>query len=152
MSQKPYVYTFIRKDISKEQQIVQTAHATLQAGFVFEMPAEISNLVLLEVENEAELKMISEKLYEIGICHYMFFEPDNDMGFSAIATRPVFEKKERNFFSKWKLFKSQCSCSVNSGNNERPLGFFEKFISDQKPLPPEFQKVLNDNFWELLET
>lgn len=25
------------------------------------------------------------------------------------------------------------------------------FIANQKPLPPEFQKIINDNFWELLE-
>ncbi len=29
--------------------------------------------------------------------------------------------------------------------------FTEKFISNQKDLPPEFQKVVDDNFWELLE-
>jgi len=27
-----------------------------------------------------------------------------------------------------------------------------KFVADQKPLPTEFQKVLDDNYWELLAT
>lgn len=29
--------------------------------------------------------------------------------------------------------------------------FINDFAKQQVPLPPEFQKVLNDNFWELLE-
>jgi len=29
--------------------------------------------------------------------------------------------------------------------------FLNDFIEQQEPLPPEFQKVLDDNFWELLE-
>lgn len=28
--------------------------------------------------------------------------------------------------------------------------FYDKLASQQEPLPPEFQKVIDDNFWELL--
>ena len=30
--------------------------------------------------------------------------------------------------------------------------FFEQFVKDQKPLDPDFQKILNDNLWDLLQT
>ncbi len=29
--------------------------------------------------------------------------------------------------------------------------FHKKLVENQKDLPPEFQKVLDDHFWELLE-
>jgi hypothetical protein len=32
-----------------------------------------------------------------------------------------------------------------------PVNAIGKFIDEQQPLPPEFRKVLNDNYWELLE-
>jgi hypothetical protein len=30
------------------------------------------------------------------------------------------------------------------------LDFFNNLASQQKPLEPEFQKVLDDNFWDLI--
>lgn len=147
MSEKAYVYALIRKDISAEQQIVQTAHATLEAGFRFQMPKSVANLIVLEIADEPALRMASDKLMMLGIDHHMFFEPDNNMGFSAIATRPITEKRERNIFSKWKLFmQKSCSCSVSKGEVQ-----IEKFVSSQQQLPREFQHVIDKNFWELLE-
>jgi len=29
--------------------------------------------------------------------------------------------------------------------------FLEKLLNNQKDLPPEFQRVIDNNFWELLE-
>lgn len=29
--------------------------------------------------------------------------------------------------------------------------FLKKFISEQEELPPEFRKVIDDHFWELIE-
>lgn len=35
---------------------------------------------------------------------------------------------------------------------EKALGeFYNKLLLNQKPLEPEFQKVLDDHFWELLD-
>ena len=60
MDNNPYTYIILRKDISKEQQIVQAAHAALEAGFRFKKPdGDVSSLIVLEVENEQELKEAS---------------------------------------------------------------------------------------------
>jgi len=101
---KPYTYTFIRKDISLEQQLVQLAHATLEAGFRFEKPIETSFLILLEVQDQDELIVASKILEDSDIDFHMFYEPDNDMKFSAICTRPVYGNRERKLFRQWKLY------------------------------------------------
>ena len=100
-----YIYTFIRRDIPHAQKIVQLGHATFEAGKLFKSANEISNLVLLSAENEAELLNISRKLDTKEIEYYMFYEPDNSMGYSAICTRPIFDPKERQFFKKWNLYR-----------------------------------------------
>ncbi len=100
----PYIYTFIRRDISPEQKIVQIGHATWEAGQRFEHPKEIASLILLSVNNEEELLEVSRRLDIRDIDHYKFFEPDNGMGYSAICTRPVYEKSERNYFKRYKLY------------------------------------------------
>jgi len=47
----PYTYVIVRKDISQEQQTVQSCHAALEAGFRFKKPEETSYLIVLEVAN-----------------------------------------------------------------------------------------------------
>lgn len=98
-----YIYTFIRSDIPFEQQIVQIGHACYEAGKRFKDDLGISSLVLLSVTGKDELADVSYRLDLSSIDHYMFFEPDNGMGYSAICTRPITDKKERSFFSKWSL-------------------------------------------------
>lgn len=43
-----YIYTFIRRDISPEQRIVQIGHACYEAGKKFQDEFGISSLILLE--------------------------------------------------------------------------------------------------------
>jgi len=52
---QPYTYILLRKDISPAQQIVQAAHAALEAGFIYDKPDETSYLIVLEVADEKEL-------------------------------------------------------------------------------------------------
>ena len=99
-----YIYTFIRKDISPEQRIVQIGHACYEAGKMFDDEYGISNLVLLEAEDEKDLMNIAKKLDIRGIDFYIFHEPDFNMGYSAICTRPIVCDRERNFFKRWDLF------------------------------------------------
>ncbi len=100
----PYIYTFIRDDISPEQKIVQLGHATWQAGLQFRDPGKVANLILLHADNEDHLESIAQELDEKGIEFYMFYEPDNMMGHSAICTRPILKESERQIFSKWELY------------------------------------------------
>jgi hypothetical protein len=55
MSNIPYTYVIIRKNISPEQQLVQSCHAALEAGFRFPKPETTSFLVALEVPNQEAL-------------------------------------------------------------------------------------------------
>jgi hypothetical protein len=103
-----YIYTFIRRDLSPEQKIVQLGHACHEAGKIlkYEENQEVSSLILLPAENERELKSIARKIDCAGIDFHMFFEPDNDMGYSAICTRPIITERERRFFSRWDLYRA----------------------------------------------
>jgi hypothetical protein len=94
-----YTYCFVRKDIPIAAQIVQTAHACLQK----EMPKDINSIVLFEVKNEDHLIKVHEYLMDRGIDSYMFFEPDYDMGYTAIATEPISEEN-RDIFKRFKMW------------------------------------------------
>jgi hypothetical protein len=103
-----YIYTFIRRDLSPEQKIVQLGHACHEAGKLLkhEEHKETSSLILLEAKDEKDLKSIARKIDCAGIDFSIFFEPDNDMGYSAICTRPIISDRERRFFSKWDLYRN----------------------------------------------
>jgi hypothetical protein len=103
-AEAPYTYVIVRKDIAPVHRMVQVGHAALEAGFRFKQPEVISYLVLLEVKNELELKAAALYLELRDIDFYMFFEPDNDMGYSAICTKPLFERRDKNIFKKWELY------------------------------------------------
>jgi hypothetical protein len=53
-----YIYTFIRKDISTAQQIVQIGHACYEAGKAFKDNNGISSLILLSAKDEDDIKDI----------------------------------------------------------------------------------------------
>lgn len=99
-----YIYVFVRQDISAEQRIVQVGHACYEAGKRFQDTLGISNLILLPASSEEELSDIAYRLDLNSIDHYMFYEPDNSMGHSALCTAPITDQKTRNFFKKWELY------------------------------------------------
>jgi hypothetical protein len=105
-SDHPYVYILVRADISIEQQIVQAGHAALEAGFRFKRPDVTSSLILLTVPDQAALKAAGERLERNGIEHHMFFEPDFGMGYSALATRPMVLKAERQSMRRYPLYRA----------------------------------------------
>jgi len=100
----PYTYVLVREDISNLQKAVQIGHAALQAGFAFDEPEKTSSIVLLSVPNEAALSAAAERLFLHGIDHHMFYEPDfGPMGYSALATKAVTSRRERNLFANYPL-------------------------------------------------
>lgn len=99
-----YIYTFIREDISHEQKIVQIGHACHEAGKRTTDP-NISSLILLSAKDQEDLESIAMRLDGKGIEFYMFHEPDNGMGFSAICTQPISDANLRGFFRRWDLFR-----------------------------------------------
>lgn len=102
---KPYTYVLIRLDIPLEQQMVQSCHAALEAGFAFEAPAVTSSLIVCTVPDQAALLEARERLARYGIRSQVFFEPSWEMGHSALASEPIFERKKRFAMNKYPLFK-----------------------------------------------
>ena len=106
----PYTYVLVRTDIALHQQTVQACHAALEAGFVFNAPARISSLIVLTVPNEAALLAARDRLSRHGIDCEVFFEPDGEMGHSALCTQPVFTKKQRKELARYPMF--SCAKSI----------------------------------------
>jgi hypothetical protein len=111
MSQEAYTYVLVRSDLRIEQQMVQAAHAALEAGFAFKAPPSTSNLVLLAVAGQDELLAAAEMLADKGVEHELFFEPDDEMGYSALATRPLFTKRERSALAGFALVRGPGTCA-----------------------------------------
>ena len=99
-----HVYVFVRSDISKPQQVVQSTHAGIavaRSGLID--PTEPSPLlVILRVESQADLFAVADLLSQHGISYRGFVEEDLDDQLTAIATRPV-EAGERKLFRDFKL-------------------------------------------------
>ena len=97
MYNERYVYVVVRKDMSPEMQMVQSCHATLEVGFKSESYKVVTNLVLFEIDNEKDLIDCSVKLQLEELDYEMFFEPDNQLGYTALATLPTYERRIKAF-------------------------------------------------------
>lgn len=95
---------FIRRDIPIADQIVQASHATLEAGRRFDWE-DHTHMVILGINNEEELLQALERTREHGIEYELFFEPDDNMGYTAACTEPI-SGKDRNVFRKYNLWRS----------------------------------------------
>lgn len=73
----------MRTDIPLADQIVQVGHACLEAGFKFQKPNEIVNLVVVGIESETHLLATLERMSLRGIRYVVFHEPDDELGFTA---------------------------------------------------------------------
>ncbi len=99
----PYMYVFVRTDLTSAQQIVQAAHATYDAGQKFVKTEYPLHLILFGVKDESALLKASERIGMYGIDHCMFFEPDFDTGYTAIATEPLYAG-QRDVMRKYDLY------------------------------------------------
>lgn len=94
----PYIYVFIRKDLSLPQQVVQSSHACIEAAKSFlSNDLEHPHLVVLGVKGEHQLYTAAQKLDKAGIRYRTFIEPDRNDEATAIATEPVFGEKRHLF-------------------------------------------------------
>lgn len=106
MSNGLHIYSIIRKDIPLADQIVQTAHSAFHAGEQYGtgVPKAIPSLILLEVKNQEELIALSQKLDANEIGYNMFFEPDDDFGYTSLTTMPL-NQHSRKLFSNLRLWR-----------------------------------------------
>jgi hypothetical protein len=84
---------------------VQVGHACLEAGSRFySNHGTPANLVLFQVQNIAELDEATVACIQAGIRLEYIFEPDDAMGYTAIATEPL-SGKMREVFRQYQLWK-----------------------------------------------
>lgn len=98
-----YSYLFIRKDLTGPQQIVQGAHAALEAGHRF---GEHSHLICFGIDSQDDLLQTAAYLDRHGIEFQMFYEPDYDTGYTAICTQPL-RGDQRKPMRRFSLLKEQ---------------------------------------------
>lgn len=84
----PITYVLVRTDIPGPQQTVQAIHAAMGSAAKFGEPAH-NHLALLAVPNRDILMSWGCRLKELGLGFQAFFEPDNEMGYSALSTAPM---------------------------------------------------------------
>jgi len=94
----------VRADLPVADQIVQVGHACLEAGRCFQ-PEEGCHLVVLSVSDEIDLRSTVRQAETLGIRCVTFYEPDDDMGFTAACTEPITSQLRCLFrrYSLWNL-------------------------------------------------
>lgn len=101
----PYVYIFVRNDIPYADIIVQASHACLEMGLGLpnpNKPKATASIVLLKARDEEHLLEIKQYIEMHEINSTIFFEPDEGMGYTAIATEPIYDR--RGIFKKFRLW------------------------------------------------
>jgi hypothetical protein len=68
--------------------------------------AETPSVVLIGLTDKPALEATILRLQRYGIDHEAFYEPDFDMGLSAIATVPITSAKHRKAMFIYKIWKS----------------------------------------------
>lgn len=99
-----YCYCLVRTDIALADQIVQVGHACIAAALQFS-PRACCRLVVLSVPGREDLLAVGEVLGREEIRYSLFFEPDNEMGFTALATEPL-NNVDRKVFKRMKLWRA----------------------------------------------
>ena len=95
---KEYAFIFVRKDISPEQIIVQSNHASIELGHRLSTAGHsITNLhiALIGVDDLSALETAGEILRENNFQYVFFLEPDMDNEVTAIASYPIKSSEKR---------------------------------------------------------
>lgn len=105
MNINPYCFLFIRQDLSLAQQIVQSNHATFEMAYTLPQSADPTtpSIVLIGVPDKKALLKVIQKLKLNRIEYSAFYESDDDMGLSAVATVPLDEDR-RAVLQNYKLW------------------------------------------------
>lgn len=104
------MYVFVRRDLLPADQMVQVGHVCAEAGAAFHPPCAC-RLILLSVEDEADLIRSVEICRARGIRLLTFYEPDTifetsdvPMGRTAAATEPI-SGAQRKFLRRFRLWR-----------------------------------------------
>lgn len=102
-----WFYVFVRQDVPLHVQLIQSVHAGIMGAKSFGVP-EYHHLVLCGVPNVPVLHKVQAHLEELGFQYYTFFEPDDDLGLTALCTRQI-AKDERKFLRGYPLWQADGS-------------------------------------------
>ena len=102
-----YVYFFTRQDISREQQLVQTAHVAYKIGLaqadigtVDGQPnADETYFTVVGVRNLEALNGAQNILKKFSRKHVVFYEPDLNNEMTSIATYPIPEDQRNELLA-----------------------------------------------------
>ena len=101
----PFVYILVRNDMPKVIQLVQASHAVHESGIEFgKIGDRVSHFCVLGVKNEDELLAAAFRAEVDGFKFHVFHEPDDGVGYSAMATEPIVGER-RKAFSQYKLLR-----------------------------------------------
>lgn len=105
MDNPEYCYIFVRQDLSKEQQLVQAAHATLVLGSKLKR-TDVSELyfTVIGIPQLIDFRSVMNDLNAHGTKYETFYEPDQGSTLTAIATHPI-PKDERGILKDYKLLR-----------------------------------------------
>lgn len=102
-STKKYVYILVREDLKVEHQVVQIAHAGMLAVSKHGGLEEDTRLVVLKVRDQDDLLEYERISLDYGLNVEKFFEPDYQIGYSALSTKPI-SRSEGRLFKKLPLW------------------------------------------------
>ncbi len=93
----------MRTDLTFAQQLVQSNHATFEMASHLSSESntsesntnEVPYCVVIGVPDKHALFRVVERLKTHDINHHVFYEPDDNMGLSAVATMPLFQEQRR---------------------------------------------------------
>lgn len=96
---------FVRQDLTLAQQIIQTNHATFEMAYTLSQSVDdlVPSLVLIGVPNKKALERVIAKLKLHHIDASAFYEPDNDLGLTAVVTVPL-DEEQRAVLQNYKLW------------------------------------------------
>ncbi len=100
----PYVYLFVRQDLSLAQQNVQSIHAGIKAGETFGNNIGKSNLVYIGVPSKEDLHDVMDIMGRNEIPFVEFYEPDYNEGLTAVCTNVLYDRKKRALFQQFDLW------------------------------------------------
>ena len=101
----PYLYCFVRTDLSLPQQIVQASHACIEATKAFlSENLEHPHLIVLSVKDQPSLFKVARKLDTTGVRYRIFIEPDRGDEATALCTE-IIQGDARRIFKNYQCIK-----------------------------------------------
>jgi hypothetical protein len=103
--EKPYIYIFTRTDLSRPQQLVQSAHSIFEISKICKTYIHPS-VIALQASSEKNLYEIFGYLKNNNIKFVEFYEPDIGNKITSICCHPIYGE-DRKKFSNFKLISGE---------------------------------------------